>query len=166
MATKLTSMDALRPVPPGISWTAPDKSRAWQQPPKFVKITDVVEMYMSALSDEKTTNSILDSLETGVPLSVIAEGMMLTGVSKGMHTVDTGILAMPVIMEVLKSVAMFNDIDVKMYASDYDEEDAVSPRVVRSAVDKMFNKVKEPEQTMVEPEPMQGLMGRKNKEVV
>lgn len=165
MATKLTPMDALRPVPPGISWTAPEKSRTWQQPPKFVKITDVVEMYMSALSDEKTANNILDSLETSVPLSVIAEGMMLTGVSKGMHTVDAGILAMPVIMEVLKSVAMFNDIDVKMYASDYDEEDAVSPRVVRSAVDKLFNKVKEPEQTMVEPEPMQGLMGRKSKEV-
>ena len=165
MATKTTPVEALRSIPPGISWTAPDKSRAWQQPPKYVKLTDVVQQYMVVLSDDKIINDVLDTLESKIPLSVIAEGLMLSGVAKGTHTVDTGILAMPVIMEALKSIAMFNDIDVKMYASDYDEEDAVSPRVVRSAVDKMFNKVKEPEQTMVEPEPMQGLMGRKSKEV-
>lgn len=165
MATKSTPMDMLRPIPPGISWTAPEKSRTWQQPPKFVKITDVVEQYMNMLSDDTVINDVLDTLESKIPLSVIAEGLMLSGVSGGMHTVDAGILVMPVIMEVLKSIAMFNDIDVKMYASDYDEEDAVSPRVVRSAVDKLFNKVKEPEQTMVEPKPMQGLMSRKSKEV-
>lgn len=165
MATKTTPAEALHSIPPGISWTAPDKSRTWQQPPKFVKITDVVQQYMALLSDDKIINDVLDTLESKIPLSVIAEGLMLSGVSKGAHTVDAGILAMPVIMEVLKSIAMFNDIDVKMYASDYDEEDAASPRVVRSAVDKLFNKVKEPEQTMVEPEPPQGLMGRKSKEV-
>jgi len=165
MATKSTPADVLRPIPPGISWTAPDKSRTWQQPPKFVKLTDVVKMYMDGIMSEEIGNNLLDSLETGIPLSVIAEAMMLSGVSKGVHTIDTGILAMPVIMEMLKSVAVFNNIDTKMFASDYDKEETASPRIIREAVSKVFNK-KVVEPTEETEKPMSGLMGRKNKEVI
>jgi len=114
---------------------------------------------------EETGNELLDSLETGIPLSVIAEAMMLSGVSKGVHTIDTGILAMPVIMEMLKSVAVFNSIDTKMFASDYDKEETVSPRIIREAVSNIFNK-KVVEPTEETEKPMSGLMGRKNKEVI
>lgn len=168
MATKPTPVDVNRPVPPGISWTDPAKSRPWQQPPRYVKLTDVAQMYMETLMSEDAGNDLLDSLETGIPLSVIAETLMLTGVYKGMHTIDMGVLVMPIIMETLKSVAMFNNIDTKMYASDYDKEEAVSPRVIKQAVANVFSeKLPMEEEPVMEAEPpMGGLMGRKNKEVV
>lgn len=169
MATKLTPADVNRPVPPGISWTDPAKSRPWQQPPRYVKLTDVAQMYMETLMSEEAGNDLLDSLETGVPLSVIAEATMLAGVHSGLHTVDMGILVMPIIMETLKSVAVFNDIETKMYASDYDKEEAVSPRVIKQAIANSINKLKdveEPPMVMEAAPPMSGLMGRKNKEVV
>ena len=168
MATKPTPADVNRPIPPGVSWTDPSNSRPWQQPPRYVKLTDVAKMYMESLMSEEAGNDLLDSLETGVPLSVIAETLMLTGVHKGMHTVDMGILVMPIIMETLKSVAMFNDIETKMYASDYDKEESVSPRVIKQAVANVFSeKPVMEEEPVVEAEPtMGGLMGRKNKEVV
>lgn len=168
MATKPTPVDVNRPIPPGVSWTDQPKSRPWQQPPRHVKLTDVAQMYMESLMSEDAGNDLLDSLETGIPLSVIAETLMLTGVYKGMHTIDMGILVMPIIMETLKSVAMFNNIDTKMYASDYDKEEAVSPRVIKQAVANVFSeKLPMEEEPVMEAEPpMGGLMGRKNKEVV
>jgi len=167
MATKqLPVSQALMSVPAGISWTAPEKSRNWQKPPKLVKITDVVKYYMAAISSEELASDMLDVLETDIPLSVIAESMMLSHVSEGLHTIDAGILAMPIIMEMLKTVAMLNNINTKDYASDFDKDEKVSNRVVKQAIAQVFKTIETPA-AEVEPaeeavQPM-GLMARKTK---
>ena len=170
MATNQLSVgQALKSIPPGISFTTPEKSRKWQQPPKYVKVTDVVQHYMELISSGDSSNELLDVLETGIPLSVIAEGMMLASVGEGVHTIDAGILVMPVIMEMMKSVAMLHDIDTKDYASDYDKEHTMSKRVIKQAIDQVFKTI-EPSVEEVEPvvevaQPM-GLMARKTKESI
>jgi len=167
MATQLPVSKALTSIPPGISFTSPEKSRNWQKPPKLVKTTDVVKFYMTAISSDEIANDLLDTLETGVPLSVIAEAMMLANVGEGLHTIDAGILAMPVIMEMMKTVAMLNDIDTKDYTSDYDKEEKMSNRVVKQAIAQVFKTI-EPVAEEVKPvveeavQPM-GLMARKTK---
>ena len=168
--TRLPVGQALRSVPPGISFTSPEKSRKWQQPPKYVKVTDVVKHYMEMIASGEAVNELLDVLETGIPLSVIAEGTMLSSVGEGIHTIDAGILAMPVIMEMLKTVAMLNNIDTKDYASDYDKEHTMPKRIIKQAIDQVFKTI-EPEvekaQPVAEeaPQPM-GLMARKTKESI
>jgi DNA integrity scanning protein DisA with diadenylate cyclase activity len=167
MATKqLPVSQALMSIPAGISWTAPEKSRNWQKPPKLVKITDVIKYYMTAISSEELVSDMLDTLETNIPLSVIAESMMLAGVSEGIHTIDTGILAMPVMMEMLKAVAMLNNIDTKDYASDYDKDEKVSNRVVKQAIAQVFNTLEAPATEAAPTEEVvspKGLMARKTK---
>jgi len=167
MATKqLPVSQALMSVPAGISWTAPEKSRNWQKPPKLVKITDVVKYYMAAISSEELASDILDVLETDIPLSVIAESMMLSHVSEGLHTIDAGILAMPIIMEMLKTVAILNNINTKDYASDFDKDEKVSNRVVKQAIAQVFKTIETPAAEVAPAEeavqPM-GLMARKTK---
>jgi hypothetical protein len=161
--------EVLLSAPPGISWTSPEKSRAWQNPPKYVKLTDVVKYYMAVVSSENVVNDLIDTLETGIPLSVIAETMMLANVSKGVHTLDTGILVMPVAMEMMKTIAMINNIDVKNYASDYDKEEVTSPRVMRQAIDMVFKNIETPVEEFVPMEeeivPAKGLMARNKKGV-
>jgi len=167
MATKqLPVSQALMSVPAGISWTAPDKSRNWQKPPKLVKVNDVVKYYMAAISSEEMASDVLDVLETNIPLSVIAESMMLSNVSEGLHTIDTGILVMPVMMEMLKAIAMLNDIDTKDYASDYDKDEKVSNRVIKQAIAQVFKTIEtssEETSPTKEAEPVGGLMSRKTK---
>ena len=168
MATKqLPVSSLLTSIPPGISFTSQEKSRNWQKPPKLVKTTDVVKFYMAAISSDEIANDLLDTLETGVPLSVIAESMMLANVGEGLHTIDTGILAMPVIMEMMKTIAMLNGIDTKDYNSDYDKEETMSKRVLKQAIAQVFKTI-EPVAEEVKPvaeeapQPM-GLMARKTK---
>ena len=159
--------DVFAPVAPGISWTAPPKSRPWLNPPAQVDVSSVAKSYMVALSDNEAANDILDALETGVPIATIAESFMLANVSKGRHTLDAGILVMPVIMEVLKSIADFNDIKVVMFQKDLEKGTTIHPRVFREFVNKMNAPIEEQEVVQEEmPEEPAGLMARKQKAVM
>jgi hypothetical protein len=168
--TQKKPSEVLMAAPAGISWTAPDKSRPWQNPPKYVKLTDVIQFYMAVISSEDISDDLLDTLETKLPLSVIAEGMMLTNVDKGIHTIDAGILAMPIMMEMMKTIAMIHGVDVKDYNSDYDKEETMSPRVMKQAIDKVFKTIKEPVEEVKAVEekavPVKGLMARNIKQGV
>jgi hypothetical protein len=151
---------------PGISWTAPPKSRPWLNPPAQVKVTTVAKSYMMALGQAEAANDILDALETGVPIATIAESFMLAHVSEGRHTLDAGILVMPVIMELLKSIADFNDIKVVMFQKDLETGTTIPPRLMREFVNKMNAPIDEPVLDEALPEEPAGLMARKQKEVM
>lgn len=148
-------------VPPGISWTAPLKGRPWMNPPKSVSVTDVAQQYIAALGDENVANDVLDALETKTPLAVIAEVFMMGGVSRGMHTLDAGVMVMPVIIEVLKTIAEFNNIKYTVFPDDLDKANTVPPRVIKQVITDMTAKVSG--QTAEEPieDEQTGLMARK-----
>jgi hypothetical protein len=156
-------------TPPGISWTAPEKSRPWQQPPQLTDLSKVALFYIATLSDPEMMDGLLDSIETTVPLATIAEAMMLNGVSTGVHTMDAGVLAMPVIIEMLQSLAIAHDTKFVVYADDYDKEATVSSRVARLAVQKAMKKIEgvdtEEAPMPIEEEKPKGLMA-KRKEVM
>ena len=167
MATSnIPAPDVVTYTPPGISWTAPEKSRPWQQPPQYTDIMDVANSYIIALSSEGAMDNVLDALETKVPISVIAQSVMLTGVSEGRHTMDAGLLVMPVLMEMMLSIAMLNDIKTVMYPDDYDKDSTVSNRTARLAVEKAMKKIEAAAEPAKEEKPVGGLMARKQKEVV
>lgn len=150
------------PVAPGISWTAPEKSRAWLRPPVDVDVATIAQQYMGILSAPSAANDILDALESKTPIAVIAESFMLAGVSKGLHTVDAGVLLMPVIIETLKTIADMNDIKTIVFPSELDSK-TIHPRIVRRVAEELM--LPEPvaeEPTMPEEEAAPtGLMSRK-----
>jgi hypothetical protein len=154
---------------PGISWTAPEKSRPWLQPPQLTDISRVALYSIATISDEEMMDDMLDSLETSIPLAVIAQAMMMNGVSNGVHTLDAGILVMPVIIEMLESLAMSHNVEYVIYPDDYDKQVSVSNRVAKLAVQKAMNKnpmvEEEEEMPEIEAKPT-GLGSRKQKEVM
>jgi hypothetical protein len=163
MATnELTAGQVLQPVAAGISWTAPEKSRGWQNPPKFTKISDVANSYISMLSSKEMANTVLDSLDTKAPLASLAEVIMLSGVQRGAHTLDAGILVMPIIIEMLKTVAMINDIKTVTYSEEYDDMRVIPTRAIKMA---LASSMEMPAEEMSSPaeEPKMGLMQRKTK---
>jgi hypothetical protein len=167
MATNnIPAPDVVTYTAPGISWTAPEKSRPWQQPPQYTDIMDVANSYIIAFSAENAMDNMLDALETKVPISVIAQSIMLNGVSEGRHTMDAGLLVMPVLMEMMLSIAMLNNIKTVMYPDDYDKDSTVSNRTARLAVEKAMKKIEAAAEPAKEEKPVGGLMARKQKEVV
>jgi len=163
MATnELTAGQVLQPIPVGISWTAPEKSRAWQNPPKFTKLSDVANNYIAMLSSKQMANTVLDVLDTKAPLASLAEVIMLSGVQKGAHTLDTGVLVMPIIIEMLKTVAMLHDIKTVTYSEEYDDMRVIPTRAVKMALSKNMETQTE-EMPSPAQEPKAGLMQRKTK---
>ena len=56
---------------------------------------------------------LLDVLESGVPIMSIANSMQIGGVMKGLHTIDVGMLASPVIIEFIQLIGDSNDVDYR-----------------------------------------------------
>jgi len=163
MATSFSPMDVIKPTPPGISWTAPAKGRAWNSPPRLVKIDEIAQGYIDNLSSAEMMNSILDVIETNLPLASVAETIMLSSVHKGIHTIDAGILVMPVIIEMLKTAADIHGVEYTIFPDELTANDTVSPRVVREAIKKAS---KQPEEAVEVAEPvveLSGLMSKKPK---
>jgi hypothetical protein len=158
----LSPVDLIKPVPPGVSWTAEPKSRPWSTPPKFVTLNDVAQGYVTNLSSAGMINSTLDAIETGVPLAALANAMMLSGVASGIHTIDTGILVIPIIVEMLKTTADLHGVKYQVFEED-EGAGTIPDRIVKQAMKKASSEVVE---EVVEPQvELSGLMARKPKKM-
>ena len=166
MATSnIPALDVVTYTAPGISWTAPEKSRPWQQPPQLVNIGDVVQRYMDSFSDQEVMSNAIDAIETKVPLSVMAQSIMLNHVSEGVHTMDMGILVMPVIIELLITFAELSKVDYIVFPDQIEKQNIIPVGVARLAMKKALESMEKTAEQVQETKPA-GLMARKQKEVM
>lgn len=133
-------IESMRQNIPGVSWTLPPKSLPWQRPPKHAAVSDVLQMYIEKMSSPEFIENIVTLLkEVKMPLSIAAESIMLIGVHKGLHTIDAGIIVMPVLMELIKTAAMLENVDVPTYPSDLVEnKKPVEPEIIENALKHAF----------------------------
>lgn len=154
----LTTVDFIKPVPPGISLTDKPRTTPWNTPPKMVNVSEIAQKYIDGLSSPEMLNSTLDAIETGVPLAALANAMMLTGVASNGHTIDAGILVTPVIIEMLVTLAEIHSIEYTVFPKAADE-DNIPTRVIKNAMKKAGAPVVEEEVAPVVE--LSGLMARK-----
>ena len=88
----------------GQSLTAEINGRPWLNPPQQVTVDDAIEYYLDRMSSEEFTDQLVDVLEMGVPVTTLANTIQLGSVMDGVHSVDTGMLVMPFIMEMIMLV--------------------------------------------------------------
>ena len=108
MALEEPNFDA--PIP-GMSLTHELGARPWQQPAQFPDVESASEYYMSRMSSEDFIDQLIDILEMGVPVTVIANSMQLTGVMEGLHSVDVGMLVSPLLIEMMIMLAESAEIE-------------------------------------------------------
>ena len=77
---------------PGQGLTAEYGNRPWQQPPQYNTVDQAMEFYVPRLLEPNFVEQLLDVIETGIPLSTIANAMQLGAVMEGKHSADVGIL--------------------------------------------------------------------------
>ena len=159
--------DVFKPTPPGISWTAEPKSRPWMRPPQETDVVKIANNYIDMLGNPELMNDLLDSLETKTPLSVIAEILVMKGVSVGRHTLDAAVLVMPVVIEVLKTLAALNKIEVVTFPKELEKGMTVHPRILKKVITNMTQTVADKAAPVAEQEEApKGLMSRMKKEGV
>ena len=158
------SFDA--PVP-GESLTAELGGRPWQNPPQYSTVEDALEYYVPRLTDKDFESDLLDTMELGVPVTTMANSIQITGVMQGLHTVDVGLLLIPVLMEMIAFLGDRANIEYKM-GTDKKPKDKISDSKLQLALQKMKEAEGNEEELPVEelPEPVEepvpsGLMARR-----
>ncbi len=134
---------------PGMSLTHELGARPWQTPPEMSTVEDAIDFYIPRIGNPKTINQVLGLLESGTPLTNIAETMTLVGTMEGKHTVDVAVLMNPIIVEYLKGIG---DITQTPYNLERDEMDIeASPVVAERALESLKgdNKVTQEQQTEI-----------------
>ena len=158
---------------PGMSMTHELGARPWQNPPKYATVDEAIEYYLERMSSEDFMEQLEDVMEMGIPLTDIANVMQLGGVMEGMHTIDVGLLVLPVLVEMMMLVGDSAKID---YDSGLDDKapmnkdktrNTLVAKTARKLQIKLNNKSDEPEKGEVTEEAPKkedkGLMSRRAK---
>ena len=152
------SLDA--PIP-GQSLTAPLGDRPWQKPARFSQPDVALAFYVDRISKEERANNMLDILENGVPVDVLVDIMQQGGVMEGVHSLDTGIVIAPALVEVISNMADNVGIEYTKFSTDKKKKGASSAEIVFALKDEPKSEMPEVEiQEDVEEEP-KGLMARR-----
>jgi hypothetical protein len=146
---------------PGMSLTSEPGNRPWENPPNLVSVEDAMEFYTRRiLGAPDNYDQVLDIIESGLPIRNIANILMKTSVMEGYHTIDVGILVLPVVEELLMSVADMHDVSYVETIDQVFKENVVSRRQARLAVAELKKEKQQPKQEAVE-QP-KGLMAKPN----
>lgn len=153
---------------PGMGMTHEVGARPWQQPPQYTEIDDVAQFYLAKMEDEAFNDNVLNLLETKMPVTMVANALQTTGVMNGVHTIDVGMLTLPIIMEMIMFLADSEGIDY-VSGTERDINSEVMDTSIELAVDKVAddNDMMNEENTIEENEPMvenempTGLMARR-----
>lgn len=152
---------------PGMSMTAPMGGRPWLKPPQFATVEESLEFYFAKFADKEFVPELLTIIELGVPLTTIANSFQLASVMEGKHSVDVGILVIPVIVEMMMAIAEANDVEYVSGMSREKEKDLSNAEIALAKKKGLFDKKverptkKEEEEKSTKEEPMMGLMSRR-----
>ena len=148
---------------PGQSLTAPLGDRPWQKPARFSQPDVALAFYVDRITKEERANNMLDILENGVPVDVLVDIMQQGGVMEGVHSLDTGIIIAPALVEVISSMADNVGIEYTKFSTDKKRNGATSAEIVFATKDEPQAEVPEIEvEEDIEEEP-KGLMARRAK---
>jgi len=152
---------------PGQSLTAELGSRPWQQPAQYTTVEEALDYYIPRLESEEVSAQLLDVLEMGIPVTTVANTLQLGSVMEGKHSVDVGILILPVLVELIMLIA--DTANVK-YTSGLEKDKEIRGSLVDLAVSRFKDRKDSPEEKTndkepveIEDEKMSGLMSRRVK---
>ncbi len=121
---------------PGMGMTHELGARPWQQPAQYTTIDDVAQLYVAQMQDESFTEQALNLLENKMPVTMIANAMQTTNVMNGVHSIDTGILALPIIMEMIMFIAESDGVDY-ISGTERDIEAEIEDSSIQAAIQKV-----------------------------
>jgi len=124
---------------PGQSLTSELGSRPWQQPAQYTTVEDALDYYIPRIDSDEVSEQLINVLEMGIPVTTIANTMQLGGVMEGKHSVDVGMLILPVLVELIMLIGDAAKVD---YVSGLEKEERLDSSLIDLAVTQ-FNEQKD-----------------------
>lgn len=166
---------------PGMSMTAELGARPWQGPPQYTTVDEAIEYYLERMSSDEFNEQLVDIMEMGIPLTDLANTLQLGNVMEGIHTIDVGMLVMPVLIEMMMLIGDSAGVDYDSGLEKKRRKDITRDTLVAKVSKELQKKLNEEknnesskgisiedisnEETMEEPEVEEvkpkGLMGRR-----
>ena len=146
----------------GMSLTHELGARPWQSPAQYSTVDEAIRYYIERFQDNESEKSLLDVLELGVPVSIIANTIQLSSVMEGKHNIDVGLLVLPVLMELIMYIGDKNKVkyDSGLKRGNTGVRDSLVARAIKEFKEEdSKEKPVEEEQAMVEKP--KGLMARR-----
>jgi len=156
-----------RPIP-GMGMTFEVGSRPWQTPPELTTVEEATDYYAERMNTDAFKGQLVDVIEMGVPLATLANTIQLASVMEGVHSVDVGMLMIPIIVELLITIADSQGAKYQTGMEGMENERSTAPnRIISDMMREKSMKeddmpIEEPQMEMEEeqPQPM-GLMARR-----
>jgi hypothetical protein len=99
---------------PGQSLTAEVGSQDWKSPPQHNTIEEALHFYIPRLTSDEFHSGLVNVLRMGIPVTTLANTLMLDGVMRGRHNVDVGILILPILMETIAYLGDMAEVEYIM----------------------------------------------------
>ena len=151
---------ALGPIP-GMSLTQTPKNAPWERPPETSNPETALHYHIERLENPDVMDAALHFLEVeDVPLTALTRAIVRSGVAKGIHSIDVGLLVAPAVHEFLKQTADAVGVEYDEGLENKEEKEKLAGEMVKAKARKMLEKVGAEmpdmaEVTEVEPEAME-----------
>ena len=150
---------------PGMAMTHEVGARPWQTPAQYTNVDDVAQFYIGQMQSDTCTDQVTSLLETKMPITMIANSMNTVNIMEGAHSIDIGMMTMPIIMETIMLIAEQQGIDyVTGLEQNYDAQvmdtDIHSAAEQSNIEDDLSIEESTEEDPVIEEEPV-GLMARR-----
>jgi len=139
-----TSFDA--PIP-GMGMTHELGARPWQTPPTYTTVEETSDYYIERMSNPKFKEQLLDVMEMKIPLTTLANTIQLGSVMEGLHTVDVGMLMIPILVETMMLIG--DSADIK-YVTGMEETEGERPAMTSRIINDLESKQRESEGMPIE----------------
>lgn len=138
---------AAQPIP-GQSLTNEPGNVPWEQPPQYVTLNEVVNLYVERLTTREGVDGLLNFVQQGGTLMDITNVLIKGAMMKGLHTIDVGFLAVPIIIELMKTICDMNGVSYVVEPEDMEKATEISEDVAKSVLDEALARVKADEDVM------------------
>lgn len=108
---------------PGQSLTAEPKNAPYENPPELNTAEDSIMWHLNRLQDAEKFKALADTLELGLDVVTITEGLLRGAVLNGIHSIDISLVIAPVVHEYITSTAEKLGIDFEEGLPDSSEQD-------------------------------------------
>ncbi len=164
-------MKALRAPIPGQSLTTQPKGFPWERPPEITDPEEALQMHLARLSQPEMLESLLTLIDLeDTDVQTLTNGILRGATAKGIHSIDVGLIAAPVIHEFIKQAATAAGLKPEDGFVDKTEQEKKKQSTISLRAKKMMAsmgaKPKEVVKEIVEErkveEPKKGLMARRD----
>jgi len=122
-----------RPIP-GMSMTHELGARPWQTPPTYSTVEETSDYYIERMSNPAFKEQLLDVMEMQIPLTTLANTIQLGSVMEGLHSVDVGMLMIPILVETMMLIGDASNIK---YVTGMEESKSDRPAMNNRIIEEM-----------------------------